>query len=202
MCVCNPISIKKCFKEKFHVLSSWLCHYFYYTLKNDIKINLDPGGTPRAHSVSAGHSVRAPLATCSFPTRSVGSSVCQAWWNLDQSKVLLLSFISISNMAAFDVRDTWTKLLEVSMQDFLPFLDHGHSRNKYQRKEQSIFYEITIELKVKTIRTSNTEPPKLVNKGNFWRSHAVSHGRWGDRTMIGGEIDKLFMYGNSSKLFY
>ena len=68
------------------------------------------------------------------------------------------------------------------MQDFLPFLDHGHSRNRYQWKEQSIFYKITVELKVKTIPTSNTEPPKLVNKRNFWRSHAVSHGSWGDRT--------------------
>ena len=78
------------------------------------------------------HRLRTSLAVSSFQTRSVGRRLVQPWWNLYQSKVLLLGFLSISMMSAFDKQKSWIKLFEMCLTDFGLFLDHGHSHKKYQ----------------------------------------------------------------------
>ena len=91
-------------------------------------------------SVSDAHRLRTLRAVSSFQMRSIRRTLVQPWWNLYQSKVLLLNFLSISTIAAFDKQKSWIKLFEMCLTDFVLFLDHGHSHKKIS-VERSIFLQ-------------------------------------------------------------
>ena len=115
-------------------------------------------------SVSDARRLQTPLAVSSFQTPSFGRTLVQPWWNLYQSKVLLLSFLSISMMAAFDKQKSWIKLFEMYVMDFVLFVDHRHCHKKYWQKDLSFFFRVILKWEFKTIHTSNTQLPKCDNK--------------------------------------